>query len=217
VRAIGNIYLAWRKGKGSRRIVVGVIKNNATEGTRFNYISEGVTEATKYGFTPYEGFPNIDKTYTENVVSIFGQRIMRSERNDIDDFYDFWKIDKDYKDDLYYMLAYTQGLLPTDNYEFLADFSPKKGLSFISEISGLSTLKLKSDAIKEGDILTYKQEPTNQYDRDAVKLYHGDLFVGYVKRVHNKVFSKILHIPQIVVHRVEKNGKINRVFIHIKY
>ena len=61
MKAISNIYLAWRKGKGSRRIIVGVIKNNALEGTRFNYIAKGVDEAKKFGFTSYEGFPDTSK------------------------------------------------------------------------------------------------------------------------------------------------------------
>ena len=215
MKAISNIYLAWRKGKGSRRIIVGVIKNNALEGTRFNYIAKGVDEAKKFGFTSYEGFPDTSKIYTENVVSIFGQRIMRSERNDVDDFYTFWQIEKTYKDDNFYMLAYTQGLLPTDSFEFLADFYPKKGLSFISEIAGLSKLKLKPNSLKNGDQLTYKLEPTNDQDHDAVKLFKEGEFVGYVKKIHCRVFKKVKGSVNVSVHRVEQNGEINRVFIHL--
>ncbi|WP_430932178.1 hypothetical protein [Saccharicrinis sp. 156] len=215
MKAISNIYLAWRKGKGSRRIIVGVIKNNVTEGTRFNYIAEGVEEAKKFGFTCYEGFPDTTKEYSENVINIFGQRIMRSERNDIDDFYTFWQIDKKYKDDNFYMLAYTQGLLPTDSFEFLADFNPKKGLSFISEIAGLSKLELQPNSLKCGDELTYQLEPTNDQDNDAVKLFKEGEFIGYVKKIHCRVFKRAKGTINVIVHRVEQNGKINRVFIRI--
>jgi len=61
VKAIGTIYLAWRKGKGSRRKIVGVIKKNTTNGVRFSYIAKGVQEAEKEGFTPYIDFPDISR------------------------------------------------------------------------------------------------------------------------------------------------------------
>lgn len=215
MKAIGNIFVAWRKGKGSRRIVIGIIRNNSTEGMRFSYLKNGVKEAEKYGFSSYDGFPNLEKTYKENVVNIFGQRIMRSERNDVDEFFKFWQIDKKYKEDSFYMLAYTQGLLPTDNFEFLADFQPKKGLTFITEISGLSYLNLSPDSLKIGDKLRYEFEPENDRDEDAVKLYKGELFVGYVKIIHNKVFKKSKSFLNVSVHHIEKNGKLNRVFLKV--
>jgi hypothetical protein len=37
-----------------------------------------------------------------------------------------------------YLLAHTQGLVPTDNFEFLADFYLTKNLKFVSEIAGLT-------------------------------------------------------------------------------
>ena len=77
---IGTIYLAWRKGKGSRRKIVGLIKKNATSGVRFSYIKAGVEEAQKEGFTPYVDFPDTEKVYSENVLEIFGQRLIKTER-----------------------------------------------------------------------------------------------------------------------------------------
>ena len=82
MKAIANIYLAWRKGKGSSRKIVGVIKKNATEGVRFYYLSKGVEEAQKEGFTPYIDFPDTSKEYTEKVLDIFGQRLIKTERPD---------------------------------------------------------------------------------------------------------------------------------------
>jgi len=216
MKQIGNIYLTWRKGKGERRIPIGIIKRNKTQGTRFHYLEEGVKDAKKFGFSIYEGFPEISTTYSNNVIEIFGQRIMRSERNDIKDFYDFWLIDKKNIKDVYYMLAYTQGILPTDNYEFLAEFNSSKDLKFITEISGLSKLKISSDSLKKGDILTYKKEPNNLYDEYAVKLFKGELFLGYIKIIHNRVFHRSNREFKISVQHIEKNGVLNRVFLKIE-
>jgi hypothetical protein len=216
MKSIGNIYLTWRKGKGERRIPIGIIKRNKTKGTRFQYLQKGVEEAEKFGFSIYEGFPDTSTTYSNNVIEIFGQRIMRSERNDIKDFYDFWLIDKKHLNDVYYMLAHTQGILPTDNYEFLAEFNSSKDLRFITEISGLSKNKINSDILKKGDILTYKKESKNSYDEYAIKVYKDKVFLGYIKIIHNRIFYRSSKEFKISVQHIEKNGVLNRVFLKVE-
>lgn len=216
MKAIAQIYLAWRKGSGGRRHIVGSIKRNATDGVRFEYIKENIAEAKKDGFVPYESFPDLDKKYTEHVIDIFGQRIMRSDRGDLRNFYEFWKVDQTKVDDKYYMLAYTQGMLPTDNYEFLADFNPVKGLVFVTEISGLSHSNVPSDQLAVGDRLSYLVEEDNPKDKNAVKVFKGDLDLGYIKRVHNNVFVKSKHQIDLKVQSIEKNGILKRVFVTIE-
>lgn len=213
MKAIGNIHLIWRLGKGSRRISVGTIKKSASEGIRFQYNQEGVAEAKKLGFIHYEGFPDTNKVYKENVIEIFGQRLMRSERPDLKDFYDFWDINLSEKEDKYYMLAFTQGLLPTDSFEFLADFNPKKDLSFVTEITGLSEAKINSDLISVGDILRYELEPENSFDKMAVKVLKDNLYLGHIKFIHSRVFHKTNKQFGLTVQGIEKNGVLKRIFV----
>lgn len=215
MREIGNIHLCWRPAKGSSRIAVGIIKHSITRGVRFNYLKEGVEEAQRFGFKFYEGFPDLDKEYTENVIEIFGQRIVKSERSDVKDFYDFWGVNQAFKDNDIYMLAYTQGLLPTDNFEFLADFNPEKGLSFVSEIAGLTEANLDVNTILEGDELSYELEPNNPYDSKAVKLFKNEKHVGYVKVIHSRIFHKVSGPFKIKAQSLETNGVLKRVFIKI--
>src|SRR5690606_20130282 len=187
-----------------------------TLGVRFSYLPKGVEEAKKNGFSPYTEFPDINREYTENVLEVFGQRIMKSERSDIRDFYDFWEIDIKYKDDKYYLLAHTQGLNPTDNFEFLADYNPSKNLRFLTELASLSKLKLPAGTIKANDELTYKLEPDNEFDSKAVKVFKGDQSVGYIKKVHSYVFHKQKgsHL-KLIVKAVEQNGYVKRVFVKV--
>ena len=215
MKAIGNIHLIWRKGKGSRRFSVGIIKRNTTEGIRFQYNQKEVEEAKKHGFTAYEGFPDLEKEYTENVIDIFGQRIIKTERNDIDSFLDFWLINREYINDKYYMLAYTQALLPTDNYEFLADFKPTKNLAFITEISGLSYSQIDSKKLNSNSPLRYELEPDNSQDNYAVKVYTDDIQLGYIKKIHCRVFYSAKKKLNISVHNIEKNGVLRRVFVKV--
>ena len=213
MKAIGNIHLIWRPGKGSRRISVGAIRKSALEGIRFQYNKDGVAQAKKLGFIHYEGFPDTDKIYTENVVDIFGQRLMRSERPDLEDFYNFWNIDFNKRDDKYYMLAFTEGLLPTDSFEFLADFNPIKDLSFVTEITGLSESKIPSEIISIGDVLKYKLEPENTFDKNAVKVFKDDFYLGRIKLIHCNVFHKTNKQFKLEVQDVEKNGVLKRIFV----
>lgn len=216
MKAIASINLVWRKGKGSRRKIVGVIKKNSTKGVWFEYIQTGVEEAMKEGFTPYTDFPDTTKVYTENVLEIFGQRLIKTERTDIQRYLDFWSIDPHYKEDKYYLLAYTQGMLSTDNFEFLADFHPIKGLSFVTEITGLSHSKLEKDSIKVGETLSWILEKENVYDKMAVAIYRGNIKLGYVKMVHSRVFHKKSKSQFVIrIKSIDQNGLINRVFIEI--
>ena len=217
MKAIGKIYLAWRKGRGSRRTIVGVIHKSATGGVRFHYLKDGVLKAMEDGFSPYIDFPEIEKTYTENVLEIFGQRLIKTERSDIQRYLDFWDIDSKYKEDKFYLLAYTQGMLSNDNFEFLADFHPIKGLKFVSEICGLSHRKLSSGSLAVGERLFYELENRNPNDKFAVKVKRDKQVLGYVKMVHSKVFHKTRFPLKIKVKSIDQNGLINRVFIEIFY
>ena len=220
MKAIGNIYLTWRKGKGHSRIPVGVIKRNVTNGVRFQYIEKGLKKAYKDGFVNFTDFPDtsINKVYTENVLEILGKRLTNPDRADIQKYYDFWEIKPEHKDEKYYLLAHTQGLLATDNFEFLADYSPIQGLSFISEICGLSYTKPANDLLIEGEELSWKYNKLNLFDNKAVEVYKGGFRIGNVKLIHCNIFHK----PggdklKIKVKSIEKNGFLNRVFIIISF
>lgn len=216
-KGIAHIYLAWRKGAGYPRIIIGVIKRNSF-GVTFSYLQNGLDEAKKEGFVTYTDFPDEKKVYTEGVLDIFGLRLNKSEREDIQKYYDYWEIDPQFKDDKYYLLAHTQGLLPTDNFEFLADFNPIKGISFTSELCFLTKLQLPKDTLEEGDELTWIKEPQNVHDRYAVKVYKGDTFVGYIKKVHSHIFYKKCRSKlKITVKSLNRNGHLNRAFIRISF
>lgn len=217
MKSIGNIYLAWRAGKGKRRHIVGVIRQNVTLGTRFAYISNNIQEAMRDGFTCYTDFPDLDKEYSDGVLEKFGQRLTKQDREDIQEYYNFWNIKDEYKNDKYYLLAHTQGLLATDNYEFLAEYRPAKGLSFVSDICGLSHITLGQRDVNIGDQLTWKKEIGNHYDKYAIQVYKGDIMIGYIKRIHNKVFHNrhSQNISLSVKSIVTGENKIDKIFIVI--
>jgi len=211
-----DIYLTWRQGQGTRRFVVGKLYKDSEGNVSFNYIKENVEKAKEQGFSPYTEFPQIDKTYNGNTLDIFGQRLIKSERTDIQSFYDFWEIDSKYKEDKYYLLAHTQGLSTTDNFEFLADYNPIDGLHFLTELAGISTKKIMAGSIQVGDQLRFELEKKNEHDPWAVKVFKGAQELGYIKKIHCKVFHK----PggerlKLSVKALDQNGFIKRIFVKV--
>lgn len=216
MKEIGRLFLSWRKGTGQRRYIVGIVQRNITQGVRFSYVKDEVEKAKADGFSAYTEFPDVDKVYTDRVLEVFGQRIMKAERSDISDFYRFWEVNPKFKEDMFYLLAQTQGLNPADNFEFLAEYNPTKDLRFLTDLAALSSLKLQSGRLQPGDVLSYKLEPSNEFDKYAVQVFKGQTLVGYIKKKHSKVFyRKKGDSFKLKVKAVENNGFVKKVFVQV--
>ena len=211
-----KIYLSWRQGQGCRRHIIGVLDKDQSGRFSFQYMRENIEEAKKEGFSTYTDFPQIDRVYNGNVLEIFGQRLIKAERSDIQGFYDFWEIEPQHQEDKYYLLAHTQGLSTTDNFEFLADYNPIDGLHFLTELAGLSQRKLPIGTLQVGDSLQIRIEPENVQDSFAVKVSKSGEEIGYIKKVHCRVFHK----PEgeklkLNVKALDQNGSIKRIFVKV--
>ncbi len=211
-----QIYLIWRKSRGDSRIKIGIIRRSDAGNITFQYIKESVRAASKYGFDCYPDFPDLNRVYTENVLEVFAQRLNNTDRSDILSYFDFWEIDPKYKNDKFYILAQTQGLLSTDNFEFLASFYLTKDLVFISEIAGISHYNIPASDLSVNDKLSWRLDPQNRYDDQAVQVLKDKKVLGYIKMVHNEVFhDKRADSLSITVKSIEKNGIVHRAFIKI--
>ena len=218
MKEFDKIYLSWRKGQGSRRFIVGLLQQSDTGTFSFSYDIAIVENAKQEGFAPYTEFPDITKSYNGTVLDIFAQRLIKSERPDIQNFYDFWEIDPQFKEDKFYLLGHTQGLLPTDNFEFLADYNIVPGLHFLTELAGLTNYQLAPASLTVADKLTFKIDKENEYDNEAVKIFKEKNEIGYIKKIHCRIF----HQPgaenlKLTVKALEKNGIIKRVFIKVSH
>ena len=211
-----KIHLVWRKGLGERRHAVGILEKLPDGRNVFNYSPDAGQLQEKEGFTPYTEFQDLKKQYNGNVAEIFGQRLMKSDRPDVASFFKFWEVDNDKAQDKFYLLGKTQGLVPTDNFEFLAEYKLTPETHFLTELAGLSKYPLEKGKVLIGDVLRFELEKDNGYDDYAVKVFKGDLFIGYIKKYHNKIF----HDPgadklKLTIKALDQNGKIKRIFIKV--
>jgi len=211
-----KIYLAWRKGKGSRSHIVGLLERQTDNNVTFQYLSETKALIRSEGFIPYFEFQDLDKIYDHNILQIFSHRLIKPERPDVGTFYQFWEVDPAEAHDKFYLLGQTQGLTATDNFEFLAEYQYHSNLRFLTDLSGLSHVNLPKDFVKQGDQLQYKFEENNAYDKEAVSVSLNGKPVGYIKKVHCRVFHQAKNDPlSLHVKAIEQNGVIRKIFVNV--
>lgn len=214
-----RIYLVWRKGPGTRRHVVGILEKAQDGSHTFKYLPQAEKLMATEGFTPYTEFQDLHKTYNGNVAEIFGQRLVRVERSDSRTFFNFWEVDQDKVADKFYLLGKTQGLVATDNFEFLADYHLCAETHFVTEVAGLSQQeKLDRDDVMIGDRLNFQLEPDNENDPKAVMVFKGHKKIGYIKKCHNHIFTEpgAEHLT-LTVKALDQNGVIKRIFVLVAY
>ena len=216
---IKEIYLSWRKGSGFNRHIVGKFKRNYSDGVLFNYLPDNILLAKKDGFISYPEFPILSKVYTEktdNVLNIISTRLINIERVDKERYLNFWEANNPIYDK-FDILALTQGWLPTDQFEFLGVYYPKKGFSFVTDIAGISYHIDENIELQLGDHLLFKKETDNPKDKHAVKIFtQQEQLIGYIKKIHSKFFYKFNgQIPIISIKAFNRNGKIKNIFVKI--
>ncbi|MFN8310645.1 MAG: hypothetical protein U0T73_11850 [Chitinophagales bacterium] len=213
---VNTIYLSWRQGRGNRRILVAVLKR-VQQGFSFEYLEDGVNKAKKDGFVNYPEFADVRKTYTDYLKEAFSLRLMPSTREEKTDYLRFWNVP--FGADWFDELAFTQGRVPSDNFEFLGVFLPGNVKGFVSDLAGLSHSELTSSDLQDEEILNYKIVPnSNARNEKAVEIFTiQNKHVGYIKEVHNEFFLAANNkVRSLRVKGTIWNGGIKACFVEIK-
>ena len=86
----------------------------------------------------------------------------------------------------------------------------------MTKLAGLSTKELSPATLQIGDELIFKFDSSNHFEPEAVLIYKDNLEIGYIKKIHCKVFHKPgAENLKIFVRAIEKNGKIKKVFVKV--
>lgn len=218
-RIVQRIYLSWRPGDGASRRLVGEFWR--TDGCiDFRYLLDrrDIVEAVGEGFIGYPDFPLSDRIY-QDVLPIIARRLVDTDRSDRVKYLEQWNA-ADADIDEFDRLALTQAWLTNDRFEFLGDFEPRDGLTFVTDLAGQSHYKVERGKVDCNDRLNYKLEPINGFQEPAVNVYNerGE-HLGRIKQVHNHLFSH----PDIGRYNValclkdsEQNGVLKKLFVQVK-
>lgn len=197
-----------------RRIRIGEFSRSVSEGIVFRYITENVERAQRDGFGLYPDFPDVNETYNHGVLEVISQRLIQVQNPNNNRHLSFWEADNSAYD-VFDRVALTQGLLATDNFEFLGVYNPAPGFSFVSDLSGVQFQNVDNTAVKEGDSLVFDFEGDNEYDNQAVvvRTVKG-IKLGYVKIVHNQFVKRAKNV-RFQVKSVNRNGTVKKIYVQI--
>ena len=75
---------------------------------------------------------------------------------------------------------------------------------------------IESLKVQIGDALTLEPEPTNRYDKNAIKVMHGKHLVGYISKDINKKILKAIQDHDLIQVTCTDENDIYQIPIFIK-
>lgn len=214
------INLMWRSSRRDRRICIGRIRVIEDGKISFLYDSTGINQAKKIDphFDGYPGLPITSSDYTDSnmLKNIFFLRLINIERTDRKYLLDFWLLDDETASDGIMLLGMTQGISLSDMFEFIPIFLRNKDTKrpFITDIAGLSVSKYDISTLKIGEKLRFEKDKDNPYDPLAIKVLHGNNFIGYIKQGHNLAFKGEKSGINLYVHNIT-NTPFPKLYIKV--
>ncbi|QGH20890.1 HIRAN domain-containing protein [Clostridium butyricum] len=208
------IYLIWKDPKSRRQYRVGQLSKNGQY--EFEYGFE-IQEALKKGFELLISFDSLGKRYSsDKLFSPFRSRVPDRRRKGINNILEKYGL-TEYSE--YQLLKKSGGRLPIDTMEFIDPIldngeEPIERNFYIAGarhyIGCNGTCCDKSIDLSNEEKLYLELEPTNEYDRYAVKINNeNNVLVGYMPRYYSEsVFEFITKGAkyQLEVSDINKNA-----------
>lgn len=202
-----KLVLTWKPGPHRRKTAIGELVQNETK-TFFRYIiSKTDYESLKdKGFVLYYPFDNIEKVYDENVLDAFKSRLPDRRRSDFKKILSYWEIN-DLEISDFNLLKITGARLPTDGFELIDSLEDREPpFEFLFQIAGVCYYEIPENLIL-GSSLNLMPEPTNEFDKNAVKVLTTDnKLIGYIPSVQSKsvkYFIEKFNVKTIVKNKFE--------------
>ena len=185
------LYLIWKNPKNRSRCHVGIFKKNTKY--EFQYVSN-IQTYIKEGFDLLVSFPDTQKTYTsEKVFPEFLSRIPGPTRIDINEILQKYQLSSY---DAFELIKRSGAKTSLDTLEFIDPILNLRGNNITREFYVAGTrhycVKDNEDKIKVGDNIKLEPEPTNEYDKNAIKIFINDIFTGYLPNYYSAIVSRHL-------------------------
>lgn len=219
-----RLLLVWRPGpineSRARRIVAEVVKDRSSNATVLRYLA-GTPDfelARNEGFVGYPAFDLKQPEHTSNVIDSFIRRLPPRKRDDFADYLQRHRLPVDRSLSDMALLGYTNAKLPSDGFELYSDLTgARPPLELVIEVAGFRHQKARaSEDIYIGDPIVLKHEPENEYDPQAVAMFHSGVRIGYVDRAQAPAVLTWMRKGYRINATVERiNGKPERPLIYV--
>ena len=191
-----EMWLIWKDSVSRRRYKIGILTYDGSKYT-FKYVSPELNDETKVGFKYFPGLGDVHKTYDSNPSSAnILTRLPNKSRPDYLEILNSYNLEIDSTN--FDILKATKGRLLTDNFEFVPAFDYNKVEFDVAGMRHCENVKkcIAQNLINVNDKLVLELEPTNEYDKNAIKvLFNKDgksYHLGYVPRYYTEELVKLL-------------------------
>jgi hypothetical protein len=189
-------------------------------GREFECVNQGRTseELARLGYRGYPGFRVKDLLHM-NVRDAFMRRLPPRSRSDFADYKAYFRLKPDRQISDLAMLGYTEAKLANDGFSVVNPLEcAGDRFDLMIEIAGYRYYMQEHPPLHVGDTVTFRAEPTNEHDPNAVLIRGEDHRIGYVNRLQAPVFLDWLDSRSInaVVERINGSQDRPRVFLFVR-
>ena len=186
------LYLMWKEPQKRLRHRVGILKKN--DKYEFRY-TDNIKDCIDKGFDLLVSFPDINKKYiSDKLFPEFLSRIPGPTRIDIKEILEKYGLEEY---DAFELLKRSGAKTSLDMLEFIDPILNLKSKNITREFYIAGTrhycTRFNEDKINIGDAVVLSQEPTNEYDKYAIKMKINNIFVGYIPIYYSEIVFKYLN------------------------
>lgn len=221
-----RLLLSWQTPRGSknrmRMFVAELIRTD--NNTKLKYLNEtdDFKKARKLGFEGYPGY-SIGQQEHENVLISFLKRIPPRNRKDFDRFLNSLWINPNLKDEIsdFALLGYSRAILPSDEFTLIHPFdNAKPPFEFLAPVQGSQYYidNIPYEKMAEGLETTFKPEPDNPKDPEAIVVQIDRKTVGYVCRGLLESFHRWLDSGYAIsasIGRINGTPENPKIFVYV--
>lgn len=220
-QAPDNTGVRFRWAIGELTPHAGAMRLRYFSGEEFSRVNQGrtVEQLSALGYRGYPGFRTKDAVHSNGVSEAFMRRLAPASRADFAEYRQHFRLKPESKLSEFAMLGYTEGKLPSDGFSVVNPLEcTVDRFELMLEVAGFRYYAKDVRPIAVGDVVSFKPEPSNEHDANAVMVCVDDQRIGYVNRLQAPAFHRWLNDRQIeaVVERVNGNSDRPRIFVFVR-
>jgi hypothetical protein len=190
-------------------------------GEEFSRVNQGRTseELASLGYRGYPGFRIKDSVHSDGILEAFMRRLPPVSRADFAEYKQHFRLRPEAKLSVLAMLGYTEAKLPSDGFSLVNPLeSADDQFELMLEVAGFRYYAPNGiRPLAVGNAVSFKAEPSNPHDANAVMICVDDQRIGYVNRLQAPAFQRWTHDRHIeaVIERVNGNQDRPRAFVFV--
>jgi hypothetical protein len=190
-------------------------------GEEFSRLNQGksAAELAALGYQGYPGFRVKEAVHSNGVLEAFMRRLTPASRSDFAEYRQHFRLKPESTLSEFALLGYTEGKLPSDGFSVVNPLEcTDDRFELMLEIAGFRYYAKSIRPITVADVVSFKPEPSNEHDANAVMVRVDEQCVGYVNRLQSPAFLRWLNDRRVeaVIERVAGNTDRPRGFMFVR-